>query len=128
VSAFDEYGACTSPDGRWIAFSSNESGTFQIYLQPFPGPGEKTRVSTVYGIHPRWRQDGRELVYWAPPAALMSVELRDDSAGIHAGPPTTTLPSGVGILDVVDSRHHHAMSPDGQRFLLRQRLGLPRRR
>lgn len=125
ATAFEEYGASTSADGRWIAYSSTESGDYQIYVQPFPGPGEKKRVSTVYGIHPRWRRDGRELVYWQPPAALMSVELRYDSAGIHSGPPTTTLPPTVGILDVVDSRHHHAMSPDGQRFLLRQHAGPP---
>jgi dipeptidyl aminopeptidase/acylaminoacyl peptidase len=125
ASAFAEYGASTSADGRWIAYSSTESGTYQIYIQAFPVAGEKKRVSTVYGIHPRWRRDGRELVYWQAPAALMSVELRYDSVGIHSGPPTMTLPPKIGILDVVDSRHHHAMSPDGQRFLLRQPAGPP---
>jgi eukaryotic-like serine/threonine-protein kinase len=120
---FTEYGASTSADGKWIAYASTESGTYQIYVQPFPGPGEKTRVSTVYGIHPRWRQDGRELVYWAPPDALLSVDLRYDGSGIHAGPPTRTLPPQIGILDVVDSRHHHAMSADGRRFLLREAKG-----
>jgi WD40 repeat protein len=124
-SEFNEYGANASADGRWIAYASDESGAFQVYIQSFPKAAEKIRVSTVYGIHPRWRRDGRELVYWQPPDALRSVELRYDSTGIHAGPPTTTLPPNIGILDVVDSRHHYAMSADGQRFLLRQAAGPP---
>jgi hypothetical protein len=125
ASPFVEYGANTSADGRWIAYSSSESGDYQVYIQPFPGPGEKKRVSTVFGIHPRWRRDGRELVYWQPPAALMSVELRYDSAGIHSSAPVTTLPPHIGILTVVDNRHHHAMSVDGQRWLLREPAGPP---
>ena len=71
------------------------------------------------------RRDGRELVYWQPPAALMSVELRYDSAGVHSSTPVTTLPPHIGILTVVDNRHHHAMSADGQRWLLREPAGPP---
>ena len=66
-----------SPDGRWIAYESNESGTQEIYVQPFPGPGPKTRVSLDGGTSPRWSRDGRELFYWArvPIAKLMAVDV-----------------------------------------------------
>jgi tRNA A-37 threonylcarbamoyl transferase component Bud32 len=123
TTAFKEYGASTSADGRWIAYASNESGEYQVYIQSFPKPGERKRVSTVFGIHPRWRRDGRELVYWQPPGGLMSVDLRYERGSIYASAPKPTLPSTVGVLDVLDSRHHHAMSADGQRFLVRQPRG-----
>src|SRR5262249_31760103 len=60
ATAFNEYGGKTSPDGKWIAYASNETGELQIYVQSFPGPGEKRRVSSEFGVHPRWRADGRE--------------------------------------------------------------------
>jgi Tol biopolymer transport system component len=123
TTAFKEYGASTSADGKWIAYASDESGEYQVYVQSFPEPGERKRISTMFGIHPRWRRDGRELVYWQPPSALLSVDLRYEGGSIYASAPKPTLPSTVGILDVLDSRHHHAMSADGQRFLLRQPRG-----
>ena len=123
TTAFREYGASASADGKWIAYGSNESGEYQIYIQSFPEPGERKRVSTAHGIHPRWRWDGRELVYWMPPGGLMSVDLRYERGSIYASAPKPTLPSTVGILDVLDSRHHHAMTADGQRFLVRQPRG-----
>ena len=52
-----------SPDGRWIAYSSNETGQMEIYVRPYPGPGGKRQVSTNGGNKPRWSQDGRELFY-----------------------------------------------------------------
>jgi Tol biopolymer transport system component len=124
TTAFREYGASASTDGKWIAYASNESGEYQVYIQSFPEPRERKRVSTVHGIHPRWRRDGRELVYWQPPGGLVSVDLRYERGSIYASAPRPTLPSTVGILDVLDSRHHHAMSADGQRFLVRQPRGL----
>jgi Tol biopolymer transport system component len=70
-----ESGATISPDGRWVAYVSNESGADEVYVIPFPGPGPKTRVSLDGGAAPRWSRDGRELLYWArvPTASLMAV-------------------------------------------------------
>jgi eukaryotic-like serine/threonine-protein kinase len=121
ATTFQEYGAKTSADGKWIAFASDDTGQAQIYIQPFPGPGERKRVSSVFGIHPRWRADARELFYWQPPFGLMSVGLNYGWAGMQASTPKTVLPPHIAILDLVDSRHHHAISGDGQRFLLGQR-------
>jgi Tol biopolymer transport system component len=125
TSPFPEYGASTSPDGRWIAYAAGDTGEYQVYVQPFPGGGLKKRVSSVFGVHPRWRGDGRELFYWQPPFGLMAVELSYDAAGIRALAPKPPLPPHVNILNLIDNRHHHAVSADGTRFLLRQAAGAP---
>jgi dipeptidyl aminopeptidase/acylaminoacyl peptidase len=125
TSPFPEYGASTSPDSRWIAYAAGDTGEFQVYVQPFPDGGPKKRVSSVFGIHPRWRGDGRELYYWQPPLGLMAVELSYDAAGIRAQAPKPPLPPHVNILNLIDHRHHHAVSADGTRFLLRQAAGPP---
>jgi eukaryotic-like serine/threonine-protein kinase len=64
-STFPQQGAEFSPDSRWIAYSSNESGAEEVYVQPFPGPGEKHRISSNGGINPAWSRSGRELFYFA---------------------------------------------------------------
>ena len=70
-----EASAAISPDGRWVAYVSDESGAGEIYVRPFSGQGAKSRVSLDGGSAPRWSQDGRELLYWArvPTASLMAV-------------------------------------------------------
>ena len=125
TSPFQEYGASTSPDGHWIAYAAEDTGEFQVYVQPFPDGGPKKRVSSVFGIHPRWRGDGRELFYWQPPLGLMAVELSYDATGIRAQAPKPPLPPHVNILNLIDHRHHHAIGADGKRFLLRQAAGPP---
>ena len=72
-TAFDERDAQFSPDGKWIAFESNESGRFEIYVQAFPGPGRKWPISPAGGAQVRWSHDGRELFYIAADRRLMSV-------------------------------------------------------
>src|SRR5262249_41923522 len=67
ATPFNEFGAAFSPDGRWIAYASDDSagstGQTQVYVRPFPGPGGRWQVSTTSGISPAWRADGRELVF-----------------------------------------------------------------
>ena len=85
--AASEVNAQVSPDGRWVAYQSAETGAPEIYIQPFPRPGAKTRISTQGGTSPRWSRNGRELFYWGNvPATLMAVDI---SAGavIQPGPP-----------------------------------------
>ena len=77
---FNETNAQFSPDGQWIAYQSNESGPVEIYVQPFPGPGRKTRDLQWGGVQVRWRQDGKELFYLAPDNRLMAVPIRLDAA------------------------------------------------
>ena len=87
-TAFVESNARFSPDGRWIAYQSNESGTQgDVYIQSFPAPGVKQQVSTKGGILPRWGPKGTELLYVTPSSTLMSVSLKSAGASLQVGTP-----------------------------------------
>jgi Tol biopolymer transport system component len=73
---FNEYQPELSPDGRWLAYRSRESGANEIYVRAYPGPGDRWQVSTAGGTEPRWRADGRELYYRALDNRLMAVDVR----------------------------------------------------
>src|SRR5439155_24574460 len=60
---FDEGYSAFSPDGRWLAYQSNESGTAEVYVRPFPGPGGRWQISKGGGLYPLWSRDGRELLF-----------------------------------------------------------------
>lgn len=109
-------------DGRWVAYSSSESGTSEIYVQPFPGPGTKTRISTTGGRWPEWRGDGRELFYLAPDDRLMAVALTASGSTLEAGTPAPlfTLHYRPPIFN---TGTQYTVSPDGQRFLVNTILG-----
>ena len=55
-----------SPDGRWVAYQSNETGQYEIYVRPFAGQGQPVPVSTAGGVYPRWSRDGKELLLHCP--------------------------------------------------------------
>jgi Tol biopolymer transport system component len=117
---FDERRGQFSPDGRWVAYESNESGGFQIYVQPFPASGGKWQVSTAGGTQVRWRHDGKELFYVASDRRLMAVSITAGADGqtLNTGEPVpmflTHLAQGPGIPE---NRSQYAVAPDG-RFLM----------
>src|SRR5262249_41768225 len=76
---FNEWEARISPDGRFVAYTSDESGRAEVYVRPFPSMAEKWQVSTHGGTKPLWRRDGKELLYLADDRKLMSVELKKGS-------------------------------------------------
>ena len=115
---FSEYGPRVSPDGRWVAYASGETGVFQIYVRPFMATGPKVRVSKNGGAHPRWRADGRELFFWQFPQGIASVPLRINGQTVDAGVDSMLIP--IPPFGLIDGRPHYDVSPDGQRFLLRQ--------
>ena len=80
TTAFDETQGQFSPDGRWVAYNSNEVGPLEVYVRPFPGPGVVKRISTAGGASPRWRRDGRELFYLSPDAKVMAVPIGSDGS------------------------------------------------
>ena len=118
---FDEQIGQFSPDGSWIAYQSDESGRVEIYVQPFPGPGNKWPISTNGGSQVRWRRDGKELFYVALDGRLMAVPIRVASNG---GAPEVGTPVALfaprlgGAVQQADYRHQYMVSPDGQRFLV----------
>jgi dipeptidyl aminopeptidase/acylaminoacyl peptidase len=123
-TASDERTARFSPDGRWITYESNESGQFEIYLRPFPGPGVSIRVSTGGGVQPRWRSNGSELFYVTPDSRLMAVPVRLPSKGtdVKLGSPVALF--SVRITSTVQGgvTHEYDVTADGQRFLVNTHL------
>jgi Tol biopolymer transport system component len=108
-----------SPNGRFIAYASNESGRREIYVQEFPEPRSKWQVSTAGGTDPHWRADGREIFYRAPDSRLMSVPVEVGST-FSAGAPVALFQAR---LQPAVLRSHYRPSADGQRFLTLAPLG-----
>ena len=103
-----------SPDGRWLAYVSDESGRSEVYVEPFRRPGERVRVSTDGGGQPKWRADGKELFYVAPSGRLMAVDV-----SVSAGRLEVALPVSLfGGLNADPIWDMYALTRDGQRFLV----------
>jgi Tol biopolymer transport system component len=120
-SPFEERNGQFSPDGRWVAYQSNVTGRFEIYVQPFPGPGGRSPVSTAGGTFPRWRADGKELFFIAPNAKLMSVPVRISGSTFEAGSPITLFQTRIVTAGFAAQGTQYAVSRDG-RFLINSRL------
>jgi len=109
-----------SPDGRWLAYTSDESGRMEVYVRPFRAPGGAWLISTSGGSDPRWRDDGSELYYLSSDRALMAVNntAPAGAATLDASVPSplfqtrTSGPLGLGV------RFNYAAAPGGQRFLI----------
>jgi Tol biopolymer transport system component len=115
----DERDPQVSPDGKWIAYESDESGRFEIYVQPFPGPGLKLPVSRGGGAQVRWPRHGKELFYIALDDRLMAVAITLDTQRqtVTAGVPVPLFTTNVGGAVTV-RRQQYVVSADGQRFLM----------
>jgi serine/threonine protein kinase/Tol biopolymer transport system component len=120
-SVFNEESPAFSPDGRWLAYASNESGIFEVYVRPFPGPGGKWQVSTGGGGYPRWSPDGKELFYRTLDIKIMAVTYVASGDSFHADKPQLWSPgqfSGVGA-----GTSNFDVHPDGKRFVVLKTLG-----
>lgn len=121
---FDETEGQFSPDGRWLAYVSNESRRFEVLVRPFPGAGETVQVSAAGGSQVRWNRDGKELYYIAPDARLMAVSLAagKDGQTLVVGPPVRLFaPRLASGSNVNISKPQYAVAADG-RFLLNARV------
>jgi dipeptidyl aminopeptidase/acylaminoacyl peptidase len=117
-SRFSEEHPAISPDGRWAAFDSSESGQNEIYLQPVPD-GPKRQVSLGGGQMPVWNRNGSELFDVARDGMLMSVTLRLGSGRPEVGEPQPLFLLGSAVTKRnLAHRHLFDASPDGQRFLV----------
>jgi serine/threonine-protein kinase len=113
ATEFIEYTGSFSPDGHWVVYGSNESGNWEIYVAPFPGPGRKWQVSVGGGAWPIWRRDGAEILYTNLSGEIMGVQVEERGAGLSFEQPQMlfefrTTSAGFGF-DV---------SADGKRFLV----------
>jgi eukaryotic-like serine/threonine-protein kinase len=120
VAPFIEIQPAFSPDGRFVAYTSNESGRAEIYAQTFPDGGGRWQVSNSGGSDPSWRGDGKELYYRSPDQKLMAVEIRTTAGDVQAGIPQALFPVRIRAGN---SRNKYASSADGQRFLFDAPLG-----
>jgi Tol biopolymer transport system component len=105
-----------SPDGRWLAYASPESGTIQIYVVPFPGPGGRWEISTGLGLEPRWSKSGHELFYLNG-TALVAVPYTVEKNSFLPGRPQNLFGKGFEMRAPLGS---YDVMPDGQHFVMFQ--------
>ena len=105
-----------SPDSRFVAYVSDESGKFEVYIQTFPASGGKWLISTNGGAQPRWRRDGKEIFYIAPDRKLMAVDVKSEGSTFEAGVPKALFQTHV--ISYPQPRNFYEVSGDGQRFVI----------
>ena len=103
-----------SPDGRLVAYNSNQSGRHEVYVQDFPEPQERWQISSSGGAEPYWRADGRELYFRTPDGKVQAVPIKT-TPRFEAGNPE---PLFQGRFPGLSSRGRFEPTPDGQRFLV----------
>ena len=114
---FDEYNGDVSPDGRWLTYDSNRSGSFEVYVRPFPNVDDgEWQVSTAGGTKPLWARNGQELFYVGADGALLRVPVEVSGATWHAGAPVKLFDGRY--VNTGTSGRTYDVSPDGQRFLM----------
>jgi len=115
---FVERNGIVSPDGRWLAYESDSSGRFEIYVRPFPDVSMgQWLISTAGGTRPLWAPNGQELFYVAPGGALMATRVGPRGDAWSAGSPVKVL-EGPYITEGVRDRRSYDVSHDGRRFLM----------
>lgn len=108
---FDKRFPTFSPDGRWLAYASNESGRFEVHVTPFPGAKGKWQVSSSGGTFPRWRGDGKEIFFLGPDHRIGATEITARGSSVRVGPTEVlfrvqTVPIPISPFDVTaDGRH-----------------------
>jgi Tol biopolymer transport system component len=113
-STFSEMFPAFSPDGRWLAYMSNESGNYEVYVRPFPGPGGKWQVSTGGGVLPKWSRNGKELFYRTlTDSKIMVVTYTASGDSFRADKPQLWSP---GQFNELGNNSNSDLHPDGKRF------------
>jgi Tol biopolymer transport system component len=116
---FIEAQARFSPNGRWIAYISNETEQFEVYVDSFPATGAKVVISIGGGSQPQWRADGRELYYYAPDRKLMAVEVNGDGPTFKVGEARPLFEIRVASIDQsFPGNGYYTITHDGKRFLV----------
>ena len=106
-----------SPDSHWLAYTTNESGSYQIVVQTFPHRSDKGgQVTSQGGLFPTWRRDGRELYYLALDGKMMAVPVKEDGDHINFGVPAPLFQAPLTVPSI-PAAHKYDVSPDGKRFV-----------
>jgi len=112
-----------SPDGRWLAYVSNESGQYDVYVRSVTGEGKWT-ISSGGGLEPKWRRDSRELFYLAADRSLMSVAVHSTDSSLEVGRPVRLFETRLSTVPNANyTRNQYDVAPDGQRFLINEPSG-----
>jgi hypothetical protein len=118
---FNETHAQFSPDGRFVCYTSDESGRAEVYVQSFPAAGGKWQISTGGGDQAQWRRDGKELFYMAPDKNLMAVPIATNNS-FAPGSPVALFATRTPAGNSTGERNHFTVSADGERFLVNNLL------
>jgi Tol biopolymer transport system component len=102
-----------SPDGRWLAYTSDDSGSSEVYVSPFARGGGRWQISTAGGNVPLWRRDGKELYYWGNDQMLIAVEVNSQGSDFQVGTAKPLFRLSSPALGIP-----YDVSPDGRRFLV----------
>ena len=113
---FNEGAGRFSPDGRWMAYASDESGDWQVYVQSFPARSGKWQVSTNGGSFPAWRRDGNELYYISPDKKVMAVDVKGTDTSFERGVPKALF--DLRVSNFTSAQARFAVTADGQKFLV----------
>ena len=111
-----------SPDGKWVAYNSNETGKWEIYVTSFPDLHGKWQVSNNGGIQPRWRGDGKELFYLAPDGKLMATPVTTAGDHFDSGTPVPLFQASARQAIATSERVSYDVTQDGQRFLINTQM------
>jgi hypothetical protein len=106
-----------SPDGRWLAYTSYEGATFEVFVEAYPSAGGRYQVSVAGGTHPRWRPDGREIFYLSPDQTLMAVDVQTSPSGFRAGQPRALFKAPIDTRGFPLNTSHYVVGALGERFL-----------
>ena len=125
ATGFEERDPVFSPDGRWIAFQSDETGRFEVYAQSFPEGGGRTPISAGGGTQPRWSATGKEIFYIEPDGQMMAAPISARSNALDVGTPSALFQTRVagGSLIPAPNKQQYDVSRDGQRFLVNTSTG-----
>jgi Tol biopolymer transport system component len=117
-TAFNEGHGTISPDGRWLAYTADDTGRAEIYIESFPVPGRgHYQISLDGGDEPMWRGDGKELYYRTADRKLMAVPL-SLGEGLQAGTPQLLFETRAPAPGITNERNYYVVSKDGQKFLV----------